>query len=155
MLQILTFTLYPGQTKERDQSHLNLAYHWVRQTLNIYVFLLDDYSACMFVSDIVSVMIALNNSITEYYFRYIHIIINVCLCKYMHFYNNSFIIITYYIIIILFKHTYNIVWLPIHWESYRIEGDTELLTVNSVLNATSGNACQWVSIIITDKLNEY
>ena len=35
------------------------------------------------------------------------------------------------------------------------EGDTELLAVNSVLNATLHNACQWVSISITDNLNEY
>ena len=35
------------------------------------------------------------------------------------------------------------------------EGDTELLAVNSVLNATLRNACQWVSISITDNLNEY
>ena len=35
------------------------------------------------------------------------------------------------------------------------EGDTELLAVNFVLNATLSNALQGVSIIITDKLNEY
>ena len=31
------------------------------------------------------------------------------------------------------------------------EGDTELLAVSSVLDATLGNACQGESIIITDK----
>ena len=35
------------------------------------------------------------------------------------------------------------------------EKDTELLAVNSVLSVTLQNACQWVSIIISNKFNDY
>ena len=35
------------------------------------------------------------------------------------------------------------------------EEDTELLAVNSGLSAASSNASQWVSIIISNKFNDY